>query len=41
MIIAFKRPSFVKKVNYTKLVKDLYKSSVTDDADVDMYCNKK
>ena len=28
------------KVNYTKLVKDLYKSSITDDADVDMYCKK-
>ena len=39
-IIAYKRPSFVKKVNYKQLVKDLYKTSITDDADVDTYCKK-
>jgi hypothetical protein len=39
-IIAYKSPSFVKKVNYKKLVKTLFKTSITDDAGVDMYCKK-
>ncbi len=34
-IIKFKRPWCVKNVNYTKLVKDLFKTSIGDDADID------
>ena len=39
-IIASKRPSFVKKVNYKKLVKTLFETRITDDVGVDMYCKK-
>jgi hypothetical protein len=34
-VIAVTSPSFVNKVKYTKLVKDLYKTSITNEADED------
>ena len=39
-IIAFKSPSFMKKVKYDKLVKELFEAVLSSDAEEDKYCEK-
>ena len=37
-ILAFKAPSFVKKVDYNKIVQELYDTNIDDDEGMDKYC---
>jgi hypothetical protein len=39
-VIAVKHPSFVKKVNYKQIVKDLYETAISDNEEMDKYCKK-
>ena len=39
-ITAFKQPSFIKKVDYKKLVDELYETKIADDAQQDAYIKK-
>ena len=39
-ILAFKAPSSFKKVDYTKIVDDLYKTSISENNDEDIYIKK-
>ena len=39
-IIAYKSPSFMKKVKYDKLVKELFEAVLSNDAEEDKYCKK-
>ena len=39
-IIAFKAPSFVKRVDYKTIVQDLYKTEIDEDEEMDKYCKK-
>ena len=39
-IIAYKSPSFMKKVKYDKLVKELFETVLGSDAEEDKYCKK-
>ena len=39
-IIAYKSPSFMKKVKYNKLVKELFETVLSSDAEDDKYCKK-
>ena len=39
-VLAVKHPSFVKNVNYNKIVEDLYKTTISEDDEMDKYCKK-
>ena len=39
-IIAYKNPSFMKKVKYDKLVNELFATVLSSDAEEDKYCKK-
>jgi len=39
-IVAFKQPSFIKQVDYAKLVDELYESKISDDEQQDVYIKK-
>jgi hypothetical protein len=39
-VFAFKQPSFIKKVDYAKLVNELYESKVAEDDQQDVYIKK-
>ena len=39
-ILAFKAPSFVKKVDYKQIVKTLYNTTIDKDEEMDKYCKK-
>ena len=39
-IIAFKAPSFMKRVDYKQIVQDLYETNIDDDEEMDKYCKK-
>ncbi len=39
-MVAFKQPSFVKKVDYAKLVGELYESKVSENEQQDVYIKK-
>ncbi len=39
-IVAFKQPSFIKEVNYKKLVEELYATKISDDETQDVYIKK-
>ena len=39
-IIAFKRPSFIKKVDYKTIIDELYQMDITDDVEQDIYIKK-
>ena len=39
-IVAVKQPSFIKTVDYAKLVDELYGAKISDDAQQDVYIKK-
>ena len=39
-IVAFKQPSFIKQVDYAKLVDELYESKISEDEQQDVYIKK-
>ena len=39
-VVAFKQPSFIKKVDYAKLVNELYESKVAENDQQDVYIKK-
>jgi len=39
-IVAVKQPSFIKQVDYASLVKELYETKISDNADHDVYIKK-
>ena len=39
-ILSFKQPSFIQKVDYAKLVNELYESKVAEDDQQDVYIKK-
>ena len=39
-IVAYKQPSFIKKVDYKKLIDELYETKIADDSQQDTYIKK-
>ena len=39
-IVAFKQPSFIKQVDYAKLVNELYESNISENDQQDVYIKK-
>ena len=39
-ILGFKQPSFIKKVDYKKLIEELYETKIADDSQQDTYIKK-